>query len=325
MHIVTGLVLDHELRPSKKSPFWQVHVRSTEGEFKILIWDITTPDDPKAPRKGDVITLDMDFKGVRDQRQTKYSNVMIEESDAFKKVKKEEVEKEIIDKIFAVPKASKQQLENAYKTITNKKLYKNEDNFLFVMKCLSHLPKEKLFTCAAGKSVHHAFQGGLVVHTAEVIQICVGIVSTFPFRRFINQDVVFAGATLHDMGKVYTYENNDIGLPDKNYLESMLGHIYYSISTAEKIGKETSVDKIFLEEVMHVLASHHGRTEFGAIKEPSTLEAIIVSSADYIGYRGAIIQEKLSPMKKNNTNLDEWKTYGNQYLITNAIKNWYEK
>jgi 3'-5' exoribonuclease len=323
MNIVTALVLDAEQKQGKKAPYWHVDLKSTDGPFRAMIWDVPEPNNPELPRKGDILNIDFDHKGVKDQRDSKFGTVIFE-LGSFKKVAKEDLPKEVLDVVYRVAKASEKQLERAHKTIVEKSMYKNVDNFLFVMACLANFPREKLFTCPAGKSVHHSYQGGLIVHTSEVVQICRGIVAAFPFPQFINQDVIFAGATLHDIGKVVTYGNDELGQPMHVVQETSIGHIYYGMSLVEKIGKERNVDPAYLDEVLHVIASHHTKPEFGAIKEPATLEAMVVSAADYLGSRAGVIESKLSPMKKNNTPIEEeWKSFGQRYVVGSAIKRWF--
>jgi len=323
MKIVTALISDHDHRTGKKGPYWRMDLKSTEGEFPGNIWDIPDPNKVDVPRKGDIINIDLDHKGVKDQREGKWGSIVFE-LESYTKVTKEDLPKETLETIYAVAKATPEQLENAYKIITEKSMYKDTNNFLFVMNCLAKIPKEKLFTCPAGRSVHHAYQGGLIVHTAEVIRICRGIVAAFPFRQFISQDVVFAGATLHDIGKAITYGNDELGQPMATVQETTIGHLYYGMSVVEQVAKQFNTDKTFLSEVLHVIGSHHTKTEFGAIKEPATLEAMIVSTADYLGSRGGVIEAHLSPLKKKNLPLDEeWKAYDQRYVMGSAIKEWF--
>lgn len=317
------LVTDHEQRTGKKNPFWQMDLKAIDASFRAVMWDVVENED--LPHKGDLIKINLKADGVRDQRDSKYNNIILTQQSILK-VTKDDIAQEVKDKLFDVPKATDEQLQKAYNILKDKNLYKDQNNYIFVMTCLAKLPKEKLFTCPAARSVHHAFQGGLIVHTAELVQICAGLVAGFPYKGFIDQDVVFAGATLHDIGKVFTYGVDEIGQPSSSLQESTIGHIYYGMRLAEQVGMELKTDKVFLNEVLHVIASHHGRAEFGAIVEPATLEAIMVSQADFLGSRAGIIDAKLSAVKKSNGTLEEeWRSFGNRYVMGSAIKNWFNK
>lgn len=320
---IVALVTGEERRNGKRSPFWQMDIKTAEGPYRAVIWDVQDSHSANLPHKGDLIVIDLSKEGVKDQRGTQYNNIILQ-IDSYNKVEKGAVDKEILDAIYNVPKASQAQLESAYKIITDKSIYRDVNNFTFVMAVFAALPKSQLFTCPAATSVHHAFQGGLIVHTAEVVKICRGVVAAFPFPHFIDQDVIFAGSTLHDVGKAITYGTDELGQPSSSILEKTVGHIYYGMSLIEQIGKERKVNKVFLDEVLHVIASHHGSPEFGAIKEPMTLEAIIVSQADYLGSRAGIIDSHLSPMKEHKTNVgDDFKAFGHRFVMSNAVKRWY--
>jgi 3'-5' exoribonuclease len=295
-----------------------------QGDTKLVMWDVTDQHAKGVPHKGDILLVDLNHKDVRDQRSSEYANIKVV-PEALTFIKQEQLSQEQRDKLYQVAKASKEQLDQAYKTIADKTLYKDVNNFAFVMACLAAVPKDKLFTISAGKSIHHTYHGGLICHSAEVLNICRGVVEHFPFPQFINQDVVYAGASLHDIGKVFSYSFDEIGQPIHLPSESYLGHLFYGTSHVQKVGLERNVNPKFLEEVLHVIASHHSNPMFGAIKEPSTLEAIIVSQADYLGSRAGMLEAKLTPMKKNNTKLDEeWKAFDQRFMMGQAVRSWYQ-
>lgn len=324
MSKLLALVTGEELRAGKKNPFWQMDLKTTTGMTRALIWDVSDPQKESVPRKGDLIQIDLSNDGVKDQRESKYNNIVLVKT-ACVKVAKSDVKQEVLDQLLNMPKASQKQLEHAYKVLTDKGLYRDIDHFAFVMACMAALPKERLFSCPAGKAVHHAFSGGLIVHTAEIVEICKGVVATFPYPQFIDRDVVFAGATLHDLGKVLTYRIDSVGQPENTTEEYTLGHLYYGMTLAEKVGKERNIDPAWLNEVLHVIASHHNRPEYGAIVEPASVEAIIVSQADYLGSRAGILDSQLATMKKNKTLTENVKAYGSRYVMGNAIKKWFDE
>ena len=316
------LVTAEELRPSRKSPFWQINIRTLSGDTKIVIWDIQNESVPGLPRKGDLILVDLGHKDVRDQRTSEYANLKAV-LDAIKFIQPEQLTPEQKDKLYLIESATKEQLDKAYKTIADKNIYKDVNNFAFVMACLAAVDRETLFKCAAGKTIHHRYQGGLIVHTAEVIEICRGVVDHFPYKHLINQDVVYAGASLHDIGKCMTYSSDKIGQPIHKVEETLMGHLFYGAAHVQKVGQERKVDEQFLMEVVHIIASHHSRPEFGAIKSPASLEAIIISQADYLSSRAGMLDAKLTPMKKNHTKLEEeWRFHEDHFVFGSAIKDW---
>ncbi len=316
MNDIFALVVGEELRVGKKNPFWQMDIKTDDGTFRAVIWDVEGPDPQNVPRKGDLVKFD----DYRDQRDSKYNNIIVN-ANGFKQLKKEDLDQDLVDKLYSVPKATPEQLSHARQVLTDGTPYDKPEHFAFVMGCLSKVPKEKLLQCPAARSVHHAFQGGLLVHTAEVLEICKGMISGFPYPKMISKDVILAAATVHDIGKVITYDVDEIGRAISLVEESIIGHMYYGMALCAEVAKEKPVDKWFLNEVQHVIAAHHGSVDKGSIKAPYTLEALIVAQADYLGSRAGVLDTYLKPIAEGNGSLpDEWQLYSERYMGSEALR-----
>lgn len=145
----------------------------------------------------------------------------------------------------------------------------------------------------AGKAWHHAYIGGLIEHTLEIIKICNLMADIHPE---INRDLLVTGAILHDFGKTEELEfSSGFEYTTKGKL---LGHI---VIVANLIEKEASKIENFPEElknlIIHLVLSHQGRLEYASPVTPKTLEAIVLYHADELSaktnaYKGAIMNEK---------------------------------
>ena len=156
-----------------------------------------------------------------------------------------------------------------------------------------------------------------------MLEICRGVVEHFPCKHLINQDVVYAGASLHDIGKTITYAQDEIGQPIHKIEEYYAGHLFYGMAHVQKIGIEKNIDNQFLKEILHVIASHHGCVEHGSIKPPCSLEAIVVSQADYLSSRIGMLDAKFNAIKKNGNKLEEeYRMHDDRYITGSAIKEW---
>ena len=137
---------------------------------------------------------------------------------------------------------------------------------------------EKFKTHQAAMYVHHGFVGGLLEHTLSVAEVAISLGKRY---KYVDLDLLVAGALLHDIGKVHELQ----ALPNSEYTDDgqMLGHIVIGI---EMISKE--IDKIpdFPHEtaslIKHLIVSHHGEYEFGSPKLPATPEAMLLHFADNI-------------------------------------------
>jgi len=316
-----GLVTSADMRSGKKGPYLSFDLKTPVGSEHIMIFRIPNVSSPKLPRKGDYIQFELDGPGVRDQRHTDFKSISLE-MESFVKIDAETLDPDLKETLSEVPKASDEDMEEAYKNILDRKLYKHPTTLALVELCLKKVAKD-FYRHPAAKSVHHACVGGLIVHTSQVLTICKGIVSTFPWAEMINTDLVYAGATLHDIGKTKTYGFDEIGMPTKRATEDMIGHIFCSMDHIIQTNNElkTPVSEQFLNELLHIIASHHGTKEFGTIKEPGTPEAYIVSLADYLGSRMGIIETKIESIKKKKSNQEEtWTDYKNKYIMSETMK-----
>ncbi len=136
----------------------------------------------------------------------------------------------------------------------------------------------KNLCCApAAMSFHHAFLGGLLEHTLNALEVADAIVNFYPG---LSRDLVLAGIFLHDIAKTWelSYETA-FGYTDGGQL---IGHIAKSAMwvedkarTAEQKLGET-IPRNVIDVLQHIILSHHGQLEFGAVKIPATPEAIAV-------------------------------------------------
>lgn len=140
---------------------------------------------------------------------------------------------------------------------------------------------------AAGASFHHTGIGGLLVHTASVCNTAYLIADNYNKiygNDFINKPLLISGALLHDIGKIKELEfNYETSKSDYSQLSILENHILIGIkmiveeATALNLNNEPELD-----ELIHLIASHHERPEFGSVMKPSTIEAEILAKADCI-------------------------------------------
>jgi 3'-5' exoribonuclease len=129
-------------------------------------------------------------------------------------------------------------------------------------------------TSAAAMTVHHAYQGGLLEHTLEMLKMSDSLSGSYPK---LNKDMLYSGIILHDLGKIVEYET---GLIVKITTEGkLLGHIFIGSEMVRKSAPK-DMPKNLLDELTHLILSHHGELEFGSPVKPRTVEAIALSRFD---------------------------------------------
>ena len=126
--------------------------------------------------------------------------------------------------------------------------------------------------CPGGAYVHHAYEGGLLEHTVAVtrLAICLCDLVEEVYGGDVDRDAVLAGALLHDVMKCYVYTPAGRSRFATSPLGDRIDHL--TLLVAEMYRRNFPLD------VIHVVASHHG--DESPVK-PKTLEALIVSIADY--------------------------------------------
>ncbi len=121
----------------------------------------------------------------------------------------------------------------------------------------------------AARRVHHAYLGGLLEHTVEVVSLCRHLLTLYPQ---IHRDLLLTGALLHDIGKIHEYQyETSIEYSDEGRL---LGHVVMSLQMVDRVlaGMPDFPADLALR-LRHMLISHHGRHEWGSPRRPHTLEA----------------------------------------------------
>ena len=140
---------------------------------------------------------------------------------------------------------------------------------------------DKFRSAPAAVSHHHAYPGGLLRHTVDLMELASIVAPRFPQ---LDRDRLVFGAFLHDLGKVEELcGQDDLGYTDRGQL---VGHLVIGIQMlGEKIESLRAAGgppfptelRLHLE---HMIVSHHGQLEFGSPKLPATLEAVALHHLD---------------------------------------------
>ena len=136
---------------------------------------------------------------------------------------------------------------------------------------------DKFIMNPAGMRMHHAYIGGLLQHSVDVAGIAIALAEQI---GNVDKDLVVAGALLHDIGKLREI-SSQIGFPYTNE-GRLLGHIAMSIIIVQEAAVKLKLPAARLEQLQHILLSHHGDNEKGSPVECATKEAFIVHYADEI-------------------------------------------
>jgi 3'-5' exoribonuclease len=157
----------------------------------------------------------------------------------------------------------------------------------------------------AAMQMHHNFLGGLLEHTLNMLEVAEAI---FPLYPKIQKDLVRAAIFLHDIAKTKELSYKAaISYTDSGQL---LGHIILGTQmvamAADKLAEQGKpIDVPILDNLLHIMISHHGSYEFGSPKLPATPEAFMVN---YIDNLDAKMNQTTSLIENDNTE-GSWTAY----------------
>lgn len=139
--------------------------------------------------------------------------------------------------------------------------------------------KEKLLIWPTAKRMHHNIRGGLLYH---VYRMLISAESACKAYQNTDEEMIKAGIILHDIGKLREMTAGELGTGEYTAEGNLFGHLYLGTKMVEDCGERMGADKATVMHLAHIVASHHGKREFGAIVIPQTTEAYIVSELDML-------------------------------------------
>lgn len=178
-----------------------------------------------------------------------------------------------------------------------------EDDYSLTALAIRLLVKngKSFVSSSAAKSMHHNLYGGLVYHTSRMVDAAFAICDVY---SMLDRELLVCGTAIHDIGKLKELYTADTGAASYTTEGSLLGHALLGIEmidaeVAERdatAGKET-YDRDDIMCIKHLIASHHGKLEWEAIKLPAMPEAMVLHELDMIDSRIYIYEETLSKIE----------------------------
>lgn len=200
---------------------------------------------------------------------------------------------------------------------------KPEEMYQEIMSILSEFPsgapqiayhiysdkKEQLLHWSAARKVHHTGIGELLYHSYRMMKAGIALCSVYPEA---DVSMVISGCLLHDIGKLEELNVDEIGKTTLAVDGSLFGHLYLGCRMVEVYGKKFEVDNETIRQLTHIIASHHGKHEWGAISVPSTIEALIVHNCDLVDAKIYVMEDAYKEMEKGTITQDT------NYALENA-------
>lgn len=138
--------------------------------------------------------------------------------------------------------------------------------------------REALEVYPAAYRLHHAIVGGLMLHTASIVEMAEKTCTVYPN---INRELLLSGAILHDVAKTFEMNTAKSGLCSGYTVGGeLIGHLVKGAMYIEDTAKELGIEDEKVTLLEHMVLSHHGVPEYGSPVRPMFLEAEILSTLD---------------------------------------------
>lgn len=260
------LVQDMQVLMTKTNkPYAMFKAADKTGSIKAMMFDYDA-EEHKLLKNGDVVRL-------IGKCEVYNGNLQIKVSDVF----------------AAAPlnlndfvKATKYDIEGMWKNIVHRvNNFENHNIKVVAEELLLHPEWSKLFKkCPAATGMHHAFVGGLLEHTEQMVRVGDALLDLSFFGTELDKDLCIFGLMFHDFGKIFEY-SCDAGFAK---IESgiLVGHIAMVSAMIYAACEKHGVPEYERNHMMHVILAHHGKIEWGSPVQMSTPEAVFVHHVDHL-------------------------------------------
>jgi 3'-5' exoribonuclease len=254
-----------------RAPFVSMRLSDDTGTINAVRWG-ATPEDEERLIKGRVIVAQGAVKDYLNQPQLTLEAYAVVEDPNYAEL---------------LPRA-RYNIENVIGSVEDLLATIKDEHLMHLVDDIWDLEdfRKDFSTAPAAIGMHHAYIGGLAVHTLEVMMATNDMASRV--GPLVNRDLALAGAFLHDIGKAWEYDwKTGLSLTT---LGKLLGHIFLGAKYVDALLHEQGPHKDN-QKLVHIILAHHGKLEWGSPVTPKTPEAVIVHQADMISSRVGALED----------------------------------
>lgn len=256
------------------------YLMDASGQMDFRVWS-----DMELPEPGSIVFVSGIVSSYKDALQANVSEMALDANASYNKE----------DLVPCAPAEFK----NAFKDIMSMVDTIEDEEYRTITKTILEKRADAFASVPAAKSVHHAFIGGLSMHTLNMMRLADYIAAQY--GNVVNRSLLLAGTALHDIGKLNEFDLAPTGLvSDYSLSGSLLGHLVIGCTIVHRTGAKLGMNAEKLLLLEHLLASHHGEPEFGALKTPMCAEAYALSAIDMMDSRMELYRTKYDEMEEGS-------------------------
>ncbi len=165
--------------------------------------------------------------------------------------------------------------------------------------------KDAYMTSSAAVSMHHNLRGGLLYHSYRMVKAADAICNVY---TNLDRELLMCGAALHDIGKIWEYDTSESG--DAAFTSSgiLFGHLYMGASLIKGFTAGHDYNKEKVQMLIHMILSHHGTQEWGAVACPAIPEALALHYIDNLDAKMYMFEEQYECLGEGE--ISEKKVFG---------------
>lgn len=149
--------------------------------------------------------------------------------------------------------------------------------------------KQAYMTSSAAISMHHNLKGGLLYHSYRMVKSAEVICSVY---TQLDRELMVCGAALHDIGKIWEYKTDASGSAEFTSSGVLFGHLYMGAALIKKNTEGQNYKGEKIKMLTHMILSHHGLQEYGAVTCPAIAEAFALFTIDNLDAKMYVFEDQ---------------------------------
>ena len=303
--LVAGQQLQEVFLVSKKSvqetkagkPYLALGLMDRSGEVEARVWD-NADQFADAAAEGNFIQVQAMAKPFREQMQLSINTL-------------QQVDEAMVDLADYMP-ASPRPLSDMAKELELILASISDHPLQHLMQTIfSGETREKFQRAPAAKKMHHAYIGGLIEHTLSIVGMACKAAEHYPL---INRDMLVCGALLHDLAKIeeFDFSRPPFGYTDKGRL---VGHLVLGVELVRQAALQVpEIASEQVDQLIHMVLSHHGQYAYGSPVLPMTPEAILLNQLDDMDAKMNYLQGLQTKMQGAEWQWSEYQRHLERFL-----------
>ncbi|MFP4034215.1 MAG: 3'-5' exoribonuclease YhaM family protein [Desulfovermiculus sp.] len=276
------VIVQARLSQSRNGPFWDLTLQDKTGRINGKIWaPQSTAFSNLIPEQ--VVRIQAQVRSFRDQPQ-----LVVQDLEVLDPIQSGLNWSDFIPSSIRPPEEMLAEVEELWRKNLRYPPWRK------VMKAVlsDREMRNRLLHAPGAKNIHHAYRGGLLEHTLQVVRLCLTVSELYPD---LDREILLVAAVLHDVGKAWEL---DLGV-SRDYTDTgrLIGHITLGLDQVMPFLQQApELDQDLVVHLKHILLSHHGEYAYGSPRRPKTQEAFVLHFMDNLDAKMNSLDQALSAL-----------------------------